>query len=176
MPEATTRVTLIDTRTRTNTDPCTAGRIVFPVEMFRWTQELSGSQVFRNDEACEHRWMKFLRCLFGGPLKCWKDLRRIDRYLVFVVHEGDKVVPDVEDGFHVITTLLHQRVAVLPTETNETDATFDAQSCFFQSLGGFSHARSGADGVIDDDHGLIRIDNAFDQLERTMLLAFFANQ
>src|SRR4029079_8321091 len=105
--------------------------------------------------------MEILRCLFAGPFKLWKDLRRIDRYLVFIVHERDEVVPDVEDGFHVITTLLHERVAVLPTETHEPDAAFDAQSRLRQSFRGFGHAGAGTDGVVDDDHRFIRIDDAF---------------
>src|ERR1043165_1057390 len=107
--------------------------------------------------------MKMFRRLLRGPFKCRKDLRGIEGYLVFVIHEGDEVVPDIEDGFHVITTLLHQRVAVLPTETHETNTAFHAQSGLLQAFGVLGHAGSGAYGVVDDDHRLTRIDDTFYQ-------------
>src|SRR6185295_7861216 len=120
--------------------------------------------------------MKMFRRLLPGPFKCWKDLGWIGGYLVFVVHEGDEVVPDVEDGFHVITTLLHERIAVLPTKTHQTNAAFHTQSRFFKAPCRFGHARSGANRVVDDDHWLTRIDNAFDQFARAVLLALFTDQ
>src|ERR1041384_1877769 len=128
-----------------------------------------------NDQASECRWMKIFRRLFCGPFESRKNLRRVDGYFVFVFHEGDEVVPDVEDGFHVITALLHARVAVLPAETYQADAAFNAQSRLLQAFGGFGHARSGADGVVDDDHGLIRIDDALDQFARAVLFSLLTN-
>src|ERR1051326_4818591 len=70
---------------------------------------------------------------FCVPFKLRKPLRRIHEWLVFVIHVGDEVVPDVVDGFHVIATLLHEGVAVVPTEAHQTNTALDAQARSFRS-------------------------------------------
>ncbi len=115
------------------------------------------------------------RC-FRVPLKRGKPLGRIRQRLVFILHVRDEVGPNIVDRFHVITALLHAGVAVLPPETHEADASFDAQPSLFESLRSLGHARPGTYRVVDHDHRFTRIDLAFYQLARTVLLPLFANQ
>ena len=109
--------------------------------------------------------MQMLRGFFVGPLECGKPLRRVRERFFFVIHVGDEVGPDIVDGLHVITALLHERVAVMPAETDEANPAFDAEPCCFESLGGFVHTRAGAHRIVDQDHGFARIDHAFDQFQ-----------
>src|ERR1043165_2720699 len=110
------------------------------------------------------------------PLKLRKPLRRVRERLVFVVPVGDEVVPDVVGVFRVIAALLHDPVTGVPAETNQTDPSLDAQTCSFETLGGFVHARSGAYRGVDDDRGRGRIVLALDQFAGAVLFSFFAHQ
>ena len=79
---------------------------------------------------------------FRVPLKRGKPLGRVRERLVFIFHVGYEVGPDIVDRFHMITALLHECVAIVPAKTHQANTTFDAQPGRFESLGGFSHARS----------------------------------
>ena len=120
--------------------------------------------------------MKVFGCLLRVPFKFGKPFRGIGRRFFFIVHVRDKVVPNVIDRFHVITALLHERVAVGPAKAHQANTPFDAQTRRFEPLGGFRHAGSGAHGIVDHDHRLARIDLALDQFAGTVLLSLFANE
>ncbi len=120
--------------------------------------------------------MQLLRRFLAGPLELWKPLRRVRERLFFVVHVRDEVGPDVVDGLHVIATLLHECVTVLPAEANEANPAFDAQPCFFESLSPLGYRRSGAHRIVDQDHRFARIDHAFDQFQWAVLFTLFTNE
>src|SRR5687767_11988890 len=120
--------------------------------------------------------MKIFGCTSDVPFKGGKPFRRVSERFLFVVHVGHKIVPDVVDRFHVVATLLHARVTAVPPKAHKTNAALDAKSLAFEPFGSFVHAGSGTNRIVDDDHWLRRVEWAFDEFQRTVLLSFLADQ
>ena len=58
----------------------------------------------------------------------------------------------------MVAALLHPRVAAVPAKAHQANAAFDAQAGLFESLDSLVHRHAGADGIVDEDYGLVTLE------------------
>ena len=176
MPEPVARVAMIDVRSRADADPDASCRLVVSIQSLRRPQQQTRLQVLEQDRARETRGMQSLGRVARAPRELRKPLGRIAQRDLLAFHARHEIFPDVVDGRDVIAAFLHHRVSGVPPESDKGNATLDAKTRFFENFAARLHRHARADGVVDQNRRLVRIDASFDQLQRAVLFALFANE
>src|SRR5262249_45633028 len=176
MPASIAGVAHIDIVAGPDADPCPSGSVVALVELRRRLQEPFRYHVVREYNTSElSRVQPFRRPLFAPP-EFRKPLRWIAPGDLLALHPGHEVFPDIVHCLHVVAALLHHCVAPVPAEPDKRNSALNPKSRGLENLATFFHRHAGADGIIYEDDRLVWVDLPFDQLQRTVLLAFLADQ
>ena len=76
----------------------------------------------------------------------------------------------------MIAAILQRGVAAQPAKANQAHSAFHPQSSLFQAFTAFSKRVAGSDGVVDQNHGFVKINFAFNHPRCTVILGFLAHQ
>ena len=116
----------------------------------------------------------------GRELACALDdgqqTRRIPRRDARrTVDVADEVAVHVEHRLHLVAALAHARDAGRPAEAREADAALDAEAGLLELRHALDHRQPRAHRVVEENHRLVGVVAALEELARAVRLALLAH-